>query len=326
MLRNAAYKGTLRYNRATHSKWHRHIGGKGGRSVERQDEQSEQRPPEDWIVVDEAWPALIDAALFDQVQAKLDTARREHLCTSGQSLRAAGGHGYLLTGTLCCGVCGGRLMGQTHRSNPPHGRRRIRRRYVCRHHHQGAYELCPTRFSVPADRVESLVIDLIKEDLRQLKGDTQLHQTIAEELRKLCGSQIDARQGLQTRLTDLDGHMAKLTTHLSVLDVPTATTLGLYAKAKALADERRQVQAQLDAVGEGVPDITSPQEVARRADEQFTKLDQLLASGSLEEKKELIRTYVKAGKVDPATQEIELSILPALFTSIGTRGGVGGLP
>jgi hypothetical protein len=50
----------------------------------------------------------------------------------------------------------------------------------------------------------------------------------------------------------------------------------------------------------------------------------LLASGSLEEKKSLIRTYVKAGKVDPATQEIELSIMPALFTSIGTRGGFGG--
>jgi len=78
ILRNPAYKGTLYFNRCTVSKWHRYIGGT---SIERHDEGEEKRAKEDWIVVPEAWPALVDAQTFDAVQAKLAEAREANVHT-----------------------------------------------------------------------------------------------------------------------------------------------------------------------------------------------------------------------------------------------------
>jgi hypothetical protein len=316
ILRNPAYKGTLVYNRSTVSKWHRHTGGAQGRSVERYDEGTEKRPQEDWIVVGNAWPALIEAEVFDQVQAKLNDTAKRCAHVTGNRVRT----NYLLSGTLCCGICGGPLMGQTYTWENKNGGKAQRRSYVCGTHHKGDYDKCPTRYWVPADVVENQVIRLIQEDLRHLKGDPKLHEYVTAELRKLCGSQVDARKGLQSRLSDIDGQIAKLTTHLGVLDVQTATTLGLYAKAKALADERTKVQGELDACAEAVPELPDAAEIARRADEQLQQLEAIMAECPLEQRRALVRTYVKSMKADPRTKEVELSIMPALFSSIATGG------
>ena len=135
---------------------------------------------------------------------------------------------------------------------------------------------------------------------------------------KLCGNKAGAKQALRARLSELEAQSAKLTAHLSVVDVQTATTLGLYAKAKALAEERQQVQGELAELAEEAPEMPSPKEIARRADEEMTHLDQLLDSGSLEEKRELVRQYVKHAIVDPSEQTVELAMMPALFSWIGT--------
>ena len=310
ILENPAYKGTLQFNRKTKSKWHRYTQG---RSTERHDEGWEQRAREDWIVVENAWPALVDVATFDQVQAKLAQAREAHVFTTGRSVTT----GYLLSGSLVCGVCGGRLMGQSEKKHRD-GTRSTHRRYVCGTHHKGEHGKCPTRYYVPAEIAEGQVMNLIKADLQHLQGDPELHQYVADEVGKLCGNQVDARKGLQARLADLDSQMAKLATHLAVLDVQTATTMGLYAKAKTLADERRQVQGQLDTANQGMPELPDTAEIARRADEELANLDRLLESGSLEEKRELVRAYVHGMKTDPKTQELEIAFMPALFSRIAT--------
>jgi hypothetical protein len=61
ILENPAYLGRCVYNRRTLSKWHRL---EKGASVERQDEGIEKRPESDWIVKEDAWPAIIDAETF----------------------------------------------------------------------------------------------------------------------------------------------------------------------------------------------------------------------------------------------------------------------
>jgi site-specific DNA recombinase len=312
ILRNPAYKGVLMFNRCTVSKWHRYTHGK---SVERHDEGEEQRDKTDWIVVDNAWPALVEATLFDQVQEKLAQVQQENRHVTGQSVR----QGYLLTGgTLKCGICGGNLIGQTDKIKRANGTVYRRRTYICGVHHKGQVDLCPTRYYVPVETVESRIWQFIQDDLRQLQSDDTLHAYFREELAKLCGGKADTHKSLQARLADVESQIGKLTAHLSVMDVQTATTLGLYAKAKALAEERQQVQDQLAALAHDVPEIPSMQDIARNAQEELAKLDHLRAHGSLEEKRELVRMYVKGIKVDPKAQVMELSVVPALFSWITT--------
>jgi DNA invertase Pin-like site-specific DNA recombinase len=311
ILRNCAYKGTLAFNRCTISKWHRYSKGT---SVERQSESYEDRPKDDWIVVENAWPALIDSDTFEKVQRKLAKASAEHSHVTGRRIRG----NYLLSNTLTCDICGGAITGQTSTHRLRNGTKIKTRYYVCATHHKGDYSACPKRFNVKADIVEEKVLKVIQNDLEHLKEDRQLHTYVEEELKKLCGNQIDARKGLHSRLSELDTQISKLTTHLSVLDAQTAATLGLYAKAKTLAEERQKVESELQATTAVIPDLPTPKEIAQRANEELSHLATLMATGTLEERRELIRTYVKAGKVDPKSQEIELTFAPALFSRIAT--------
>ncbi len=109
-----------------------------------------------------------------------------------------------------------------------------------------------------------------------------------------------------------------------MLDSQTDSRLGLYAKAKKLADQHQQVQAQLAAVAQEVPELPSMEEIANRADAELASLAKLVECGSLEDKHQLVRLYVKGIKVDPKAQRLELTVPPALSNWIGTgRQGMG---
>src|SRR5262249_3337761 len=127
MLENPAYVGRCVYNRRTLSKWHRF---RDGMSVERADEGGEKRDRGEWIVVGDAWPALVDQATFDQVQARRKQARDGDLPHyRGGAMRSE----YLLSGLMKCGVCGGKLTGNTSKS----GKGYRTRYYTCSRYHAG---------------------------------------------------------------------------------------------------------------------------------------------------------------------------------------------
>lgn len=83
MLRNVVYKGTLAFGRSSSSKF-----GRVGR-----------KPREEWIVVDNAHDAIVDADTFDSVQAILSRHRREQATTRGTR--------HLLSSLTWCGRCAG---------------------------------------------------------------------------------------------------------------------------------------------------------------------------------------------------------------------------
>jgi len=62
------------------------------------------RPESEWVVADGIHPPLVDQATFDAAQDKLKSRR----FNTGNSRRS---DGYLLTGLIYCGSCGGRMHG-----------------------------------------------------------------------------------------------------------------------------------------------------------------------------------------------------------------------
>jgi len=74
---------------------------------------------------------------------------------------------FLLTGLFFCGVCGGKMTGQTTTS----GKGIKTRYYVCGRHSSGHKHECPKRYSVPAKLVEQHILTLIRRDLMALKND-----------------------------------------------------------------------------------------------------------------------------------------------------------
>jgi hypothetical protein len=72
----------------------------------------EKRAESDWIVKDDAWPAWVDRETFEAVQARRHEARETRRYVPGNTHKTE----YLLTGFIPCGICGGRLTGQTRKS------------------------------------------------------------------------------------------------------------------------------------------------------------------------------------------------------------------
>jgi site-specific DNA recombinase len=310
MLENPAYVGRCVYNRRTESKWHRLTGRS---SVERQDEGLERRPESDWIVKENSWPALIDAAIFNQVQARRRASKSEYRNVTGHAIRSE----YLLTGLMFCGVCGGRMIGQTTTS----GKGYRTRYYICATHHQGDHQACPHRYKVPAGPVEDHIVALIREDLGRLRDDRQLHQYVAEELQRITGGHVNASEQLQRRLAELDQQAATLRDHFKAMDAVTAQAMGLYDEAKRIADERQRVECDLRILPAAVPQLPNANTLRARATAAFDQLETVLASATIEQRRELVSLYVQKVKADPEAYCVQISLYPALFSSIIAGGG-----
>ncbi|MFG0262336.1 MAG: recombinase family protein [Novipirellula sp. JB048] len=303
MLENPAYIGQCVYNRRTLSKWHRVTDG---RSVERQDEGVEKRPESDWVVHPDAWPALVDSETFARVQIRRKESKTKHHKTTGTAVRA----GYLLTGLVHCGVCGGKLTGQTTTS----GKGYRTRYYVCSTHHNGHKDRCPKRYTVPASVVEEHVCGLITTDLAKLRGDEKLHQYVSDKLRRVRGGDTDARDQLRRQVSDLDQKLAKLRDHLTALDPDTAADLGLYEQAKLLGEQRRDMEAELKRIDPPAPDLPAVDELRLRAAAAFDHLQAVIDAGTIEEKRELLAAYVQTIKADPHSSTVQISLYPAIFS------------
>ena len=73
------------------------------------------RPPQDWMRQDRPDLRIVDAALWDAVQARLRFVRDAYGCGPGKRVRGPAPLAYssrLLSGLLRCGVCGARMIGQ----------------------------------------------------------------------------------------------------------------------------------------------------------------------------------------------------------------------
>ena len=163
---------------------------------------------------------------------------------------------------------------------------------------------------MPAKLVEEHVLGLIRSDLMHLRDDDQLHRMIAKELERLAGGQSDARDQLSRQLASLDQQAATVREHLMSMDADTAKALGLYDKAKALSDEFAQVSKELSKLPDNCPALPSPDVVRERASAEFDRLEHVVGSATVEEKRELIACYVQKIKADPDLQSVEIGLYP----------------
>lgn len=309
MLDNPAYAGRCVYNRRTLSKWH--VFAEGG-SVERKGEGVEKRSPEDWIVCEDAWPALVDAETFEAVQARRKMSREGKLPHyRGNAMKSE----YLLSGLMRCGVCGGKMTGNTQKSSKGYKTRY----YTCIRRQAGYHDECPKRYQVPAKLVEDHVLADIRDDLSSLRDDQELYRQIEEQLGRLRSGTSDAREQLGSRLASLDEKIAKVREHVLAVDPSIAESLGFYDQAKQLAAERKQVQVDLTAVG-AEPELPALPDLKQRINAEFDQMEALLASGTLEERRALVGCYIAQIKTKPEEATVCIGFLSGLSQMVAGTG------
>ena len=106
------------------------------------------RAPEEWIVVNDACPRIVDEEIWQRVQSILHDPERTKHRTSSRF--------YMLRGRARCGVCGSSMVGQTLTVKG-----RPFRYYRCRHvYDKNTSRSCTARY-VRGDKLESTVWDEI---------------------------------------------------------------------------------------------------------------------------------------------------------------------
>lgn len=140
------------------------------------------KKPEDWIVVEERYEAIIDRASFDIVQEKMKSRRRP----------SKSGEFNLFAGLLKCGECGKALtIRRTHDKQP-------KKIYSCKTYNAIGKRHC-TQHRINFDILYSLVLNKIRECAKAALMDGE---AIAGRLSDTCQAEQDSRrESLEHSLT-----------------------------------------------------------------------------------------------------------------------------
>jgi DNA invertase Pin-like site-specific DNA recombinase len=215
ILANPIYCGRQVWNR---SHWVKH--------PERSGRIRRERPEHEWITSEHPELAIVDAATFDAVQARL--RRRAQVKTGGSHPK------HLLSGLLRCGRCGGPMVAVD------------RYRYGCATAKDRG--TCTSRVRVPRAAAEAALLAGIKENLLSEDAFQQFQREVQAEMKRAAPDPAAARAALASaeRLREniLAALRAGIITPSTRAELIAAESAVEDAKA-ALAELRRDTTVQL---------------------------------------------------------------------------------
>ena len=230
-----------------------------------------KRHRDDPLIVRDAHPAIVERDTWEAAQRLLDDR--------GQRSGRQGDSPYLLSGIVYCGLCGRTMV-------PVKGRNR--RRYICRGYQMSG--LCSATHAQPVDVVEQAVVD---EWLRRIASPSpdmvrswveRTHSHSREQ-----GERLRQMSQVQRRLGDLLAMRRRAEDALlsGVFDIPqyNAAVDRLNLEQQRLEQALAENERQVDVVPSEVEANALLQELATAA-KQFN------ISGSVHQRRELIRRYI----------------------------------
>jgi DNA invertase Pin-like site-specific DNA recombinase/archaellum component FlaC len=306
ILLNPAYKGALVYGRRSDGKHHWLTIRKDQEGyspiIERKDVPGRtfvHRTEEECIVVDGCHEPLVEPELWQRAHAKMKDRKHGRLKASGIGVKSS----FILSGDglIRCAHCGYRFQGDTER-------RTKKRRYVDGGYHMGGTSVC-SDFHVPADALESWVLDRIQDRVGQLFPDrAQLETSIEHALMKgrETGPTADAGSELQQRLDERRKKVDLLVKNISPENLPLINghLSQLRGEIEAIENELRAVRVASRATNIVTRDL---KDLARKAAEYVTNLRDVLAHGTPEERKRFVRDFVGEIVVDGKKREVRAS-------------------
>ena len=242
----------------------------------------------DPVRVEGAWPALVSRDLFDEVQQ----AMRDRAPKVQRPGRV--GSKFLLSGLLRCGVCGRSYSGQGAKSGQF-------AYYICGTLYREGAGTCSARY-LNAPRLETFVVEKIRERILNEETIVALVATVAEEIDALAGELAGRLEVIEAELSDVRKRLERLyeaieTSELT-LEVLSPRILSLRHREEQLEAARDDAERQLERRRVALPNT---EEIV----EYVADFREFLKDGSFPERKALIRNFVEGIEVvgDEATLE-----------------------
>jgi DNA invertase Pin-like site-specific DNA recombinase len=312
ILSNPAYVGDMVWNRLTGGKFHR-ISGKQAKPIKGIPIGGMQKNGrEDWIVHEDAHPAIISRSRFEQAQAKIRATKRYGNAGSYRCGRGANSP-YLLAGLIHCSNCGHNWTGY----RTIKGRKRKDGSnvetfyYACNGYISKGKKACP-RSVLRKDEIETWVMDTIGEMIKTyFAGDNsaKLRKLIEQELETLIPDFGDELDKIDARLGEIEKSIANLIDNITSTnrDFVDKRIIELRREIAELESRKRELEAQ----GQKRIEID---EIIDEAMAMAGDYRRVFAEGSVEEKRYFLRAFLSKIELDPTTGEgkARFVLLPGL--------------
>ena len=196
---------------------------------------------EEWIVVKDAHPALVDREMFARVQEKL--AKRKLRTTSHKKTN---GDRYLLTGIVRCGHCGAKMYG-TRGTRRKNGTEYVYDKYICSTYHTRGKTECH-HHAVDQGLLMEFVVRSLRETLLNGQEKDELKAEIRKELaKKSTPAGPGEVEALKRKLAEHNQRVEKWTENVldaapDVKDLLSAKLSNLRKERDRLADELATLQ------------------------------------------------------------------------------------
>lgn len=294
ILRNPAYVGTRIYNR------HKYHGLETG--------EKKIRSREEWIIAENAHPAIVPRELFEQAQAKA----RTHRPRDGRHLDSP----YLLSGIIRCARCGNRFYGQS----KYHEKKKVPY-YLCGGYHNKGKHVCES-LSVSASVLEDYATREIVARLAELKDSKTLKNRLQGFLEAFStpeGAKPGA--GLEEALERKEGEIRNIVDALR----QRGTSSYLLAELDRLEADKRTMQGQLAQLAPAPTATLDMKTVAAELASYLGEAEVVLAEGTAVERKAILREFVDKIEVSPQEREARFTFteLPYLQKTIAGSTGAG---
>ena len=259
ILRNEVYTGAL--------VWRFRNNGYGN---------SHKAASNDIIRVPNCHEAVVSTEDFGRVQQLL--TRRRPVSQHPRTISSQ----YLLSGLLHCGKCGAAMSGCWAKSGKYFY-------YDCVQHQKKGKEVCNCRL-MSKDKLESFVLERIRENILTDENIKQLVQLVNEELVKNSGFFEEQLSEVGQQLGQVQSKLSKL---YAALETGKIDLEDLAPRIKELRSQQKELEQKRDGLLDEMNE-ESPQALNLKTIQEYvSSMKALLASSSFIEQKSFLRSFVK---------------------------------
>lgn len=296
ILKNPAYMGDVVWCRRTNDPRERVDGVR--------------RKQEDWVVVRDAHPPLLERALFDRVQTRLAANRRETSPTPG---------GYMLSGLITCGTCGNHFIGGGGPKGPPEEPDRFRfyRDYGA---DTGA---CPgSTTTVGKLLLERAFVARIGQVLASEASQARLQRAFDRRLKAQTRGTRDEVGRYLKRQRQLEAERDRLARAVALGAVEPADVAPVMAE---LRDDLARAQEAASRARFAERRVTPVREEMERLIAMTRDFPALLAQLPGVRRRELLRPWIESAIFDKFTRQLDVTVadMPTLTFGLSDAPGPG---
>ena len=305
LLENPVYRGDIVWNRRTESKFYTVRNGRADRMKPLQRSgRVEATPRDDWIVIEDAVPAIVDRETWDRAQLMV---KRRAEAKGGQGKQTSR---WLLSGVLRCGECGGSFWGERKRKGRIEGRKPVvTNYYTCSGRRAYGETACPVPSHVKAGDLEAWVLD-------KLGGFVFADREGVDEAIDRFVALTKGNNGPEPGTKEIERELAQIevTVNAIMSGIDPANLPMLNERLTQLRRRKEHLQAELRAAKSATQDFDE-KGLRRWAQERIGGLADAMAGHRNEQVRRVLAAYVG-----------EIVIFPAMKTGVmRVNAGLAGL-